>query len=148
MGSVDDAVAATLPSFDLSTAESIVNDFTAFFNDSTLSDFKSKAVYMMRLALELISEKLPKTQVLICSCQSVLNTSFNQSAIDYFNDAQKQLAHYYSMPYIDINGEVGINRVTATTFLKSDQLHPNTAGALAYTNYYREQLINRIAFKK
>lgn len=148
MGSVDDAVAATLPSFDLSTEQSIISSFTAFFNDSTLSDFKSKAVYMMRLALELISEKLPKTQVLICSCQTVLNTSFNQSAIDYFNEAQKQLAHYYSMPYIDINGEVGINRVTATTFLKSDQLHPNTAGALAYTNYYREQLINRIAFKK
>ena len=148
MGSVEDAVAATLPSFDLSTAESIVSDFTAFFNDSTLSDFKSKAVYMMRLALELISEKLPKTQMLICSCQTVLNTSFNQSAIDYFNEAQKKLAHYYSMPYVDLNGEVGINRVTATTFLKSDLLHPNTAGALVYSNYYREQLINRIAFKK
>jgi len=53
-----------------------------------------------------------------------------------------------AIPYIDINGECGINKITADTFLKEDKLHPNDAGELVYKKFMRERLNCLITLKR
>lgn len=45
-----------------------------------------------------------------------------------FRDACKLVAQYYGLPYIDVGGEMGLNKVTKTLYL-SDGIHPNAYGA-------------------
>ena len=149
IGNAEDALSIVMPNFDLSSAESIASSFTSFFDssDPTIVSYRNNSTICNRIALELLSRAFPKACIVVCSCQQVTSDSFNQDAISYFNEQQKKLCQYYAIPYIDINAECGINRVTASTFLKSDLLHPNSNGELVYTNYYTRQINSRLFLK-
>ena len=150
IGSAEEAMEATLPQLDLTSAQTIEDTFSAFF-DSDSPDVvavRGNSMKMMRLSFELLMQRFPFAQIIICSCQQVTSTSFNQEAITLFNQEQKKLAQLLAIPYVDINGECGINKVTASTFLKSDNLHPNNAGQTVYSNYMIEKLNSVISFRK
>ena len=150
MGTAEDAMAATLPELDFSTAENIETSFSAFFDstDPAIVAVRGNSMKMMRLSFELLMKRFPFAQIIICSCQQVTSDSFNQEAITLFNQEQQKLAKLLAIPYVDINGECGINQVTADTFLKSDHLHPNNAGQTVYYNYMLEKLNSVISFRK
>ena len=150
IGSAEEAMAATLPQLDLTSAQTIEDTFSAFF-DSDSPDVvavRGNSMKMMRLSFELLMQRFPFAQIIICSCQQVTSTSFNQEAITLFNQEQKKLAQLLAMPYIDINGECGINQITASTFLRDDHLHPNAAGQTVYSNYMIEKLNSEISFRR
>ena len=42
--------------------------------------------------------------------------------------ACKEIAYYYSLPCIDLRGEMGLNKITASELLESDRIHPNDLG--------------------
>lgn len=48
-----------------------------------------------------------------------------------FAKATKEIAWYYGLPCIDLRGEMGLNAMTASTYLMDDgyNIHPNDAGA-------------------
>lgn len=150
IGSAEEAMAATLPQLDLTSAQTIEDTFSAFF-DSDSPDVvavRGNSMKMMRLSFELLMQRFPFAQIIICSCQQVTSDSFNQEAITLFNQEQKKLAQLLAIPYIDINGECGINQITASTFLRDDHLHPNAAGQTVYSNYMIEKLNSEISFRR
>ena len=103
---------------------------------------------MMRLAIELLSQKFPYSQIIISSCQQIDSASFSQDDIKAFNQEQEKLAKYYAIPYISLNEECGINTLTIPTFLQSDYIHPNAAGEVLYKKYMTEQLKQKITLKR
>ena len=149
IGTADEAFSITMPTFDLSTASTIERDFTAFFNstDTEIVSIRNKSCNCMRLVLELLSRRFPKTQMIIWSCQQVTSSSINQEAVTLWNQEQKKITQRLAIKYVDLNAECGINQITASTFLNSDGLHPNIDGQIVYYNYVKEKLNNIVALK-
>ncbi len=48
-----------------------------------------------------------------------------------FSNATKEIAQHYGLPCVDLMGEMGLNAITANTYLMNDSqyVHPNDAGA-------------------
>jgi hypothetical protein len=150
IGTSDNVLSETLPSFDCSSASSIETDFTSFIRSSNFNRLVS--MYCFRIALELLSRELPTTQVVVVSSQ-YCNVSFMlPEAISFFNEEQRKLCKAYSIPYIDLNSEVGVNFVNYKTYLAPQgdpvyYIHPNTNGENLYYNYMRLQLEKTLVCK-
>ena len=113
---------------------------TAFENFFYVNNGSYSSATCFRLAIELLSHYFPAAQIIVSSCQIINNDSYSDALIGLFNEAQEELCAKYSIPYVRLNNEVGINKINITTWLKSDKLHPNTDGEMLYTNYFKEQL--------
>ena len=100
-----------------------------------------------RLALELLCYYLPKTQILVSSCQYTANEAYNQNAIKQFNAEQEKLCAESSIQYIPLYREMGINKVNHSTWLKNDNLHPNEDGEVLYTEYFRNRLNQNLVLR-
>ncbi len=130
--------------FDCASASDVATNFNAFFIGNA-GNYSSMVCF--RLAMELLSYYLPKTQIIVSSCQKIGSPSFNYYAIDQFNVEQEKMCEILSIPYIRLNSEVGINSRNLSTWLGDDSLHPNNAGQMLYTNYFREQLLQRLVVR-
>ena len=139
IGSADDALQMAMPSLDCTSAANIESSFSAFYSSVDYATLKTKLMNCMRIALEVLLRELPKTQIIVVSTQQVTSTSFNQDAITYMNNEQRKLCQYYSIPFVEMKQEVGINAINGSTFL-GDGLHPNTNGRLLYTGYMKNKL--------
>ena len=158
IGTAEEAINTTLPILRTDTKEHIEEDFANFFNvlpspeitteGQKIVDIKSNSMCMMKLVIELLSERFPYSQIIISSCQQTNTDSFKQSAIDQFNREQEKLCKHYAIPYIKLNEECGINALTIPTFLMEDGVHPNTAGQILYRKYMTEQLKQKITLKR
>lgn len=59
-----------------------------------------------------------------------------------FAEASKAVADFYSLNFVDFHGRSGISDITASTFLTSDQIHPNVLGGKRLANLMIPEFIN------
>ena len=152
IGTSDSVLAENLPTFNCESASSIETDFTDFIEGSNFNRLVS--MYCFRIALELMSKELPTTQVVVVSSQYCNVSYMSQEAISFFNGEQEKLCKAYSIPYIDLNSEVGVNFVNYKTYLSQQgsspnyyYIHPNANGENLYYNYMKLQLEKTLVCK-
>lgn len=133
--------------FGCTSATDVADRFTAFFIAHNSGTNILNSMTSFRLALELLCYYLPKTQILVSSCQYTANEAYNQNAIKQFNAEQEKLCAELSIQYIPLYREMGINKVNHSTWLKNDNLHPNEDGEVLYTEYFRNRLNQNLVLR-
>lgn len=127
---------------DLSTIDPI-----SWFTEAVPLAWKKSYVISMRACIEFISRRFPKCQLIVMTPQ--LAAQFGWTNNKAMRDNLVGVAMRCSIPIIDFFYESGFNDITHTdSVFSDDNLHPNTDGNILFTNFFEQQLRQKIAFRK